>query len=787
MKFKNAGLVEDVVWQMRLADLPRGTNRAAIDRLANGLPPYTPSEQEEENAETNVNYLEFPEHMADARKTYYNAFLKPGDFFTVTCRDIPQAKPEDESSWSKLITRELNDLMKRKLGYFEFLRSQFAMTVLHGIGPAFWPDKDRWCPVALGLEDTLIPSDTLLTMENLSHFAVFRQFTVMELKKATEGRNVDPGWNMDMVRKAIEWADSQTWKEQTYTNLYAPEKVEEIKKENLGWYGTDCVPTIDAWDFYFWDDIGKKQGWRRRMVLDTPMSSEMGPGAKAAMKSSKVPNIPMPSKTKYDTEHGQWFYNPGEKRIYADDREQIIAFQFADAAAVAPFKYHSVRSLGWLLYAVCHLQNRLRCKLNDSIFEHLMQFFRVSNPDDHQRIVKANFRHWGEIPEGVSMVGRNDRWAVDQAFVELGLTQNQERMQAAAAQYREGRDLGESRERTTATEIMAKVNAANALVGSMLIQSYQYYKFQCREIARRFCRADSRDPDVKEFRKRMKHLQVPDEALDVNLWEIEPQKVLGNGNKTLELAMADKLFAMRPVLDPEAQREVDSIYITANSDQPELADRLTGKDSRKVSDSVHDAGLMFGTLMQGVAMAPVKGQNAVEIIQTLMAGMTSVIERIGRGLTPPDMKDIVGLEMVGATIRLYFQQMAGDKTAKENMRALGQQFTQIMGQVAQLTKQTQTMQQQPQGGNGSGEAQKEAAKAQAVILQARTKAQLAAESHRQRTEQRDVQFRMQIAHDEEKHVQDLKHEAARTRLERATADLTAAADIKRNRLKSVEE
>jgi len=39
-----------------------------------------------------------------------------------------------------------------------------------------------------------------------------------------------------------------------------------------------------------------------------------------------------------------------------------VAFQFADLSAVAPFRYHSVRSLGWLLYAVINLQNRLRCK-----------------------------------------------------------------------------------------------------------------------------------------------------------------------------------------------------------------------------------------------------------------------------------------------------------------------------------------------------------------------------------------------------------------------------------------
>src|SRR5690349_6486385 len=76
-----------------------------------------------------------------------------------------------------------------------------------------------------------------------------------------------------------------------------------------------------------------------------------------------------------------FLYSSGD-RIYGDDLQQMASFQFADLSAVAPFRYHSVRSLGFLLYAPCHLQMRMRCKFSEAVFENLMMYFRVHNMDE---------------------------------------------------------------------------------------------------------------------------------------------------------------------------------------------------------------------------------------------------------------------------------------------------------------------------------------------------------------------------------------------------------------------
>lgn len=775
MKFSNAGYVENVVWFMKLADLPRGANRAKIDRLANGLPPFGERDRETREGRTNVNFLEFPELCADARRSYYNAFLKPGQFFNVSLDSGPVHKRDE---WAKIITLELKRPMKRSKSYFELLRSQYAQTVLHGIGPAFWPDGNRWCPSAIGIEDILIPSETLLSMENLEYFALFRQWTPMELYKMTHGPNVDPGWNMPLVKSALDWADSQLQKQLPYNDWLNPEKIEMRWKEDLGFYGTDAVPTVDAWEFYYWSDQGDKSGWRRKIILDTPSTFEVGDRASTKRRMSES----MPKENKIGKEHGQWLYDPGEERVYAEKLDQIIHFQFGDASSVAPFRYHAVRSLGWLLYAVCHLQNRLRCKVNDAVFESLLQYFRVSNPDDKERITKIDLHDLGVVPEGVSFVTQAERWQLNQAVIELVLTQNMDRMQKAATQYREGREMDTDKKEKTATEIMAKVNSANALVGALLIQAYQYAGFQYNEVARRFCIHNSRDADVRDFRARCLKKGIPEDMLDSDRWNIEPERVLGSGNKTLEIAMADKLMAIRPQLDPESQRLVDHIYCMANTDNPDMANRLVPMEGRTLSSSAHEADVALGTLLAGLPVRPKHGENNVEFIESWLSGLAKAIQIIQTSGQPPTPEKILGLQNLAMHIGIRIQLLGQDKNEKAQAKEFMQGLTQLMKQVQQLSQ----MPAQAPGGNG-GLDPKDAAKIAATQATAQSKIQIGQQAADQKRRQRGEAFAMQQAQDKERHAMEMRKQAQKTVQDSAAKDIVTASEIRRGRLKALRE
>lgn len=771
-RFENAGLVESTVWEMRLADYPRGKNRALIDRLFNGSPPWEEKDIDENGVRTNLNDLAAPRYAADARRSLSRALENADTYFKVSCDYGPIHKQAKNSA---SITKRLNGLMKASQKYWETLESQMALKVLHGNGPVFWVDRDHWCPSALAIQDVLIPSRTLRSMENLDHFAVFRQWTYEQLYRMTHRNRVDPAWQMPIVDGALKWVQQQTNAYlQSYAQWYAPQNIEEIIKEDLGYLGTDALATVDVWDFYYHSDEGGQEGWRRRIILDTPLPGEVA-GSK----------ISMPSKNGYDMDHGHWLYKPKDNRIYANKLSEILHFQFGDATATAPFRYHAIRSLGWLLYPFCHVQNRLVSKFLDHVFENLMQYFRVSTQGDHERLVKLDLHNFGEIPETTQFVKQDERWQINMPLMELAFSQNKEAMDEAAAQYREGRETQGNNERETATAVMARVNAANALVGSLLASMYKSQKFQYLETCRRFCKKDSLDPDVKKFRSQVLQDGVPEKALNADAWEITPTQVMGSGNKMLEVAMADKLMAARALHDPEAQREILELYDLANTDNPGLAARLAGTDKAQISDSVQKAQLMVGTLMQGIPVLPQRGENPEEMIETLLHAMATIVQRLEQ--TGPKPADLLGLQTIAQAIGQYIAMLSQDKEKANDVKEYSKDLGVLMQQVKQmgqaLVKAAQEAQQQGNGGMDP----KDMAKVQGMQMQAQVKAENMRQSHAARTAQRQVSFEAQERQKEQKHQMEMRKEAQRANLELGAEAAKTAMQTRRDGMKGLSE
>jgi len=767
MKFTSAEAIESIVWQSKLADYPRAVNRGKINDVFNGFPPYSDEEVTANNLATNVNFLEGAKMAHDARRQFYNAFLAPSPLFTVELDYGPIWK---RKQWANIITKEINKIIKESSQYAETRRSIFALNVLHGIGPSVWPNGWAWRPVAKGIEDVLIPSGTMLDMDNLPFFAVYQQFTGAQLRKAISGPRIDPGWKKDVAEKAIAWVDqqAQTLMSASWPEVWSPEKMEERIKEDSGLYSSDRVPTIDCWRFFWWNEEGKQAGWSQKIVLDAWGNPGLGFGG--TVKDAK----PTREDGKYGLNSPAFLYDAGNRK-FASKLSELVHFQFADASSVAPFRYHSVRSLGFLLYSVCHLQNRLRCKFSDALFESLMQYFRVTNPSDAERALKVNLTEKTPIPDGINFIKPEERWQVDKQLVEMGLQMNRSLMDENSASYIQDIDSGSPSE--TATRTMAKVNASASLVGAMLNQAYTYQKYQYNEISRRFCKSNSRDPDIRRFRNNVLKQGVPEEVLNVALWNIEPVRVIGGGNKTMQVAMADKLMMIYSKLDPQAQTELKRMYIAVNTEDYELAFRWV-PEVQKTSPSTQEALQTFGTLMQGVQVPLRDGANHEDEINALFGAMIQILQRFEEIHKLPTMDQILGLFTVGQHIGLLISKMEEDAatptpqgfpqddTLKEKVKAWSDDLAQIMNQVKGYAQRVKE-QEAANAANTQGDPAA-AAKVQATIIQAQTKSKIAEESHAQRTAQRQVQFENQIEQQRQQHELDMQTQAERDRLELAS-------------------
>lgn len=766
--FNDPQLTEQVCYDFKLSDYNRGKNRALINQLFNGFPPYSAAEVEENDIQVNVNDLTGTRLAHDARTQLYGAFLKPGKFFTLR----PDAGPKHKRDlWAEAATAKINALMARSVDYFECYRSKLALDVLHGIGPAAWENSYCWCPDAVGIEDVLIPAKTLLTMKNLPFFAVYRSFTAPELIRLTRRAERDPGWNVDLVNSCLEWIDKETsaLMGSTWPEVWSPEKMSERVKGDGGFYPADSVPTVDTFDFYYYFEDGEQSGWKRRIILDswgTP--SQVG----GKVKMSRRTGLMHDGKTDLFAKSG-FLYTSGDK-YFADDWKNIVSFQFADLSAVAPFQYHSVRSLGFLVYALCHLQNRMRCKFNEAVFEALMPYYKIKTMDDAQRALKLNLITRGFIDDTITPVPANERYQVNTALVEMGINQNAGLIQQHSNSFAQNTSFSADRTEKTRYQVMAEVNAMVGLISGAFNQAYRYQEFEDREIIRRFFLPQTRDPDCNTFQGCLKRAGVPEKYMVPEAWESHHERVVGAGNQTLEMSIAEWLMGNREKYDPDGQRQIlrkATFLVTGDS---ALANELV-PDIPTISDSIHDAQLAAGTLMQGLPMAQAQGVNHQEYAQALMACMVSELQKVEgspqRMTTPEQLaglqylagQDIQGQPIPGNGALGHIQVVAQNRESKAVAKQLADQHGKIMNLVkaaAQRMMEAQKAAAQKQQQTGGGIDPKDAARVAGMQAQAQAKVQNMRESHAQRTAQRQIQFEQQMKQRQEEHAATLTQKNA---------------------------
>lgn len=771
MRFDKADLIEDVIWNSRIADLPRSELRTILQRLYGGEPPFDQDKAEENDIQINRNNLSGVNLLSQARRQWNQAFLSTKNYFTVNLDSGPREK---RMEWSGIITKNINRLLKRNGAMREQIRATGANVMLHGIGPVNWSDRRTPIPRPIPISSLLIASETEISFDNLEWFAVFREWTPSQLYTLTHGTKVDPGWNMGMVRNQLKYVAEQVQKQPNATAYqYMPERVEELIKQDLGFWGSDAVPTVDVWDFYF-REKGDGDGWYRRIVLDWGIGdSSMSTYAKTGRPESR----------NKDGDKYAFLYTSG-KRKYANRLSEIIHCQFGDCSAYAPFNYHSVRSLGWMLWGPSDLDNRLYCKVMENTFMNQMWWFRVAGEAAFTRLKKADFFHFGVIPNGVSMIPAGERFQPDARLTQLGIDWNRRLMSENAASYTQDFNKGESGKEMTATETMARVNSVNAMVSGMLALAYDYEVSKDREICRRFCIKGNPDRDAAEFRKSCLAAKVPPEMLDVERWDVQPERTIGGGNKTLEMATIQFLNSLRTHFGPQGQRLIDHMTVFSATDQPDLAEAIAPLDEIKTpSNSMHDAELSTPRILAGLPFRDKPDMVYEDYVMVWLHDMAGEIQRILQTTAVPTPTELIGLNNLGSHIGKFIQILDQNPEEKPKLKQYQDALGQMMNHVKAFTQRLQ-QQQKKQIGQGNGETQ---AKLQGQLMINAAKAQNLRESHALRTAQKQTQFELEQQRDDARLQADIRRQNLEHRAEMGRDAANAILDMHKQRVKMFQE
>ena len=759
MDFNDASAVEQVCYSIRLSDWPRAKNRVRIQNLFNGVAPFDEATAEENGIKINVNPLTATVLGHDARAQFYNAFLRPGRFFDARTDCGPKFK---RTNFSNIVTEQMNRKMKRSMLYFETFRNKIAEDVIHGIAPTFWRNGDFWCPNSAAIEDVGIPSNTLLTMENLPFFYIYRSFTVPELMKLVNRSNRDRAWNMPLVKSLMKQVDkdTQALMNSNWPEVWSPEKTAERIKGDGGFYSSDQVQTINVFDFYFWNDKKKEEGWNRRMILD-PWSE---PNVNGSMAYDK----------KKEFSRGSFLFDSGPRK-YASKISELLAFQFADLSAIAPFRYHSVRSLGFLVYGVCNLQNRLFCRLNESAFEAAMQYFRINSPDDADRALKIDLINRGVIDKSTEFVKQADRWQVNMPVIEAAMQENRQHIESNSNSWtQQGANAQQGGDRKTKFQVMAEIQQTTALVQSAFNQAYRYQEGEYREIFRRFCKKNSDDIDVREFQAACLKRGVPEKLLCEEYWDIMPTQTMGDGNKTMEMAISEQLLSMRTLYDPEPQRELLRKVTFNITGDAGLAERWVPETPAPVSDSMHDAQLASAALMMGLPVTLKTGMDHKEYAITLIGNLQLEIEKATKNGNMATQDQINGYVGLAKAAQQHLQILGQDESEKQFVNQANQQLSKLMNLVKAFSQRLQQQQQQAAQANG-GMKPEDKAKIQGQMALTAAKIKTGQQTAAQKAAHKQVAFEQQQA----QKAQEFEAEQTRKNLE-------TAHEVSRKRMKSVE-
>lgn len=677
MNFTDAESVAWAIENLKTAETYRAPDRALIDELFNGAPPYTDQEEKDNHIQVNVNWGEGSDLLLQARQQFESAFLTTGNFFTVKVPDAPVSKRND---YSDIITAEANNILKRSKSaqyYMHTQREKWGSVALHGKGAQMWEDDQKVIPYFIPVCDLLIPTDTPITLEGLTYFAARRRMKPKQLYRKTfgMGKNVDPGWDLNTVGKILSSMKDVNQELSNWNWSEQPERMVQLWKQNKTWYESDSPPSVWLWDFYYQKEDTSDSSWQRVVILD----KDCVPG--------KINNTETPLRFVYQRD-----------RPFAENLSHILHVQFNDGNNVPPFNYHETRGLGQRLFDTVHMMNRLRCQLTQKVFEDMMMLFHVNDPVDKGRLDKIYLgMMYGAIPDGLTFVRREERYSPEWDAVEMLMSNYKQLMGESTQGYTQDIDTGTKKERT-AFEVNALLNQTTKLTSSMLNLAYLQETFAYQEICRRLSLTETHDFDAKKFQAACAERGVPKKWMDPQRWQIESERVMGSGNQQIEMAQAQALMSVRPLMNPEGQQRVLSKYVFSVTHDPKVVQELAPYDaSPHVTDTMHDTELVFGTLMQGNPVTPKPGLNPIEVIETMLKLMTNTVQQIMQSGGVGNPQQVQGLGNCEQYVSSFIQILAMDQSQKQRVTEYGKALGKIMNMVKAFAQRQQQQAAQQNG------------------------------------------------------------------------------------------
>jgi hypothetical protein len=330
----------------------------------------------------------------------------------------------------------------------------------------------------------------------------------------------------------------------------------------------------------------------------------------------------------------------------------------------------------------------------------------------------------------------------------------QNSIQENSSSYTQNVTSGSASKEKTATEVLTQAHEAQQLLSTMLGQIYKCQIPQYREILRRFFTTNH--PDCRTFRARCRAEGVDKAVFDIEAWDLIPEKVMGGGNRVIQLAEARALLEIRPNLTPRSQVLVDHIYIESVTGDPGMARELVPMEAPEPSTTQEKATLSWATLLDNKPVILTGDVNRLEFVQTMLAILEKEFQDQAQG-DKPDERRIIGLGNIITTVEGVVKSLATDESQLERVKM-------YIGQLEQMRNLLKAAAQQAVESQDSTQPNGDLA---AKLITAQSDAKINEATAAQKLHNKQLQFEQGLAHKDAKTAADIEAMGARTKVELA--------------------
>jgi hypothetical protein len=656
-RLKDPASAHAIYLRLKQADDINARNRAEVDTMFDGAPPYDDNILREAGmaSRCNLNFGEAEFLLESALAGYIDLINSVETLVRVS---VKEQNPINKSDWEQIISEGFSRMLRSdsEFSFKHILNCTYF--IKHGVSIAYFDDEYDWRWQVAKIGDFLLPRRTFASEESIEVAVSPRTVRGHELYQFIKNpeRAEEIGWNIEEVKKAI---IANTGTQQSYT-LTDWERYEEDLKNNDIFVAHGAGSEVRI--LHFW--VKEFDGTISHYI------------------------------SLADGSNKEFLYQ--KRGRYKKACDAFVTFTYG--VGTNGF-YQSIRGLGYKIFPHIQISNRLRCQGVDCAMLSSSVLIQPQTEDDLENLSFSYLGPFSVLNAGAVLV---DKELPDMGKSTLPILADMaEQLQKRSGAYQTTAANPSSTERTK-FEVQAQLQGEARLSTGAMNLFYEPWNRLLRTsffraICDKYLSSDAGGEQVMEFRKYCTSRGVPLEVLLNKIEDVVAVRAIGAGSDQLRLVAMDEFVQIMGQFDEEGRQNLIRDRVAARVGYDHV-DRYvpTKPNSRPVIDE-KIAELENAAFSQGRQINPQDNENHYIHASVHIPDIAHVGDAVKQGqIDPHQAAEYFQLAIPHATA--HMEKVALDNSRKEEYGQLKKLLQQSSEIAEQTIEKVQAQASQPQAG-----------------------------------------------------------------------------------------